>query len=61
MYGKWFENKHLKNCRWSKDPRKRYNQLKHFYDNCNKYDINVNDLISISELKKDCYKQLKRK
>ena len=51
-----FSNKHLKKCSWSKDPKKRYNQLKHFSDNHSKYDISIVDLIKISNLKKETYK-----
>lgn len=55
-----FQNKHLNNCKWSKDPRKRYNQLKHFSDNHDKYDISINDLIYISGCKKDTYKLIQK-
>ena len=56
-----FQNKHLNKCKWSKDPRKRYNQLKHFYDNNQKYDLSIGDMISIAELKKEIWiKHLKR-
>ena len=55
-----FENKHLNNCKWSKDPKKRYNQLKHYSDNVNKYNISIVDLIAIGELKKDCYRKFKK-
>lgn len=51
-----FQNKNLKNCKWSKDPRKRYNQAKHFYDNNQKYDLNISDMIKLSEMKKDLFK-----
>lgn len=57
MFSNNFVNKHLRNCNWSKEPKKRYNQLKHFESNCNKYDIGISDLIIITESKKDIYKK----
>lgn len=52
-----FSNLHLKKCKWSKDSKKRYKQIKHFRDNCNSYDINISDLIKLTEMGKDCFKR----
>ena len=56
-----FQNKHLQECRWSKDPRKRYNQLKHYWENAKKYDIGIADLIAVSDFKKDAYYEYSKK
>lgn len=55
-----FRNKALKECRWSNDARKRYNQCEHFLLNNRKYDIDISDMIFLHEMKKECYKKMKK-
>ena len=43
-----FSNKYLKKCKWSFDYKKRINQINHFLDNNNKYDISINEMIMLS-------------
>ena len=56
-----FSNKYLKKCKWSFDYKKRINQINHFLDNNNKYDISINEMIMLSENKKELRKKLKKR
>ena len=56
-----FSSLHLKKCKWSKDPRKKYNQCKHFINNNKKYNLSINDMLYLGMLKDDCYKKIKKK
>ena len=46
-----FFSKDLNNCKWSKDPVKRYRQLGHYLYNIKKYDLNNNDIMKLQSLK----------
>ena len=57
---KFFSN-YLNNCKWSKDPVKRYRQLGHYLYNHKKYDLKINDLLSLQSERNDLYKLINKK
>lgn len=56
-----FFSKDLNNCKWSKDPVKRYRQLGHYLYNIKNYDLNINDIMKLQALRNDLYKIINKK
>jgi len=56
-----YYNKHLKECKWSKDPKKKYKQLGHYLYNIEKYNLKFPDILSLQSERNDLYKIINKK
>ena len=48
-------------CKWSKDPLKKYKQCGHLLNNHKKYNLNISDMIYLQSIRNDLYKIINKK
>ena len=56
-----FDSDKLNRTPWSKYPKRRYNQCRHFYDNNQKYHLSINDMLKLQSMINDAYKEYTRR
>ena len=56
-----FYSDKLNRTPWSKDPKKRYNQCRHYLNNNHKYGLSITDMLKLQSMRNDAYNEYTRR